>query len=143
MRRRIARAPTWPARRRTSVGHNAVVPLLRSFRYAVAGLGYLLRTQRNFRIELAIGALAFISGAWLRIERWEWLALVLTVALVLILEAVNTAIESAVTLASPSPDPLAKAAKDVSAAAVLIAAAAALGIGGLVFWPRLVAILGR
>lgn len=119
------------------------VPLLRSFRYAVAGLGYLLRTQRNFRIELVIGALAVISGAWLRIEGWEGLALVLTVALVLILEAVNTAIECVVTLASPSPDPLAKAAKDVSAAAVLIAAAAALGIGGLVFWPRLVAILGR
>jgi len=73
----------------------------------------------------------------------EWLALVLTIALVLILEAVNTAIERVVDLASPGPDPRAKAAKDVSAAAVLIAAAASLAVGWVIFWPRLMTVLGR
>ncbi|HYR93044.1 MAG TPA: diacylglycerol kinase family protein [Methylomirabilota bacterium] len=116
------------------------MPLLRSFGYAFAGFGHLLRTQRNFRIELAIGLGALAAAAWWRIEPWEWAVLVLTVSLVLILEAVNTAIENAVTLASPSLDPRAKAAKDVSAAAVLIASFAALALGIVIFGPRLTAV---
>ncbi len=116
------------------------MPLLRSFGYAFSGLGHLLRTQRNFRIELAIGLVALMAAAWWRIERWEWAVLVVTISLVLILEAVNTAIESAVTLASPSMDPRAKAAKDVSAAAVLIASFAAVALGIVIFGPRLTAI---
>ena len=116
------------------------MPLLRSFGYAFAGFGHLLRTQRNFRIELAIGLGALAAAAWWRIERWEWAVLVLTISLVLILEAVNTAIENAVTLASPSLDPRAKAAKDVSAAAVLIASFAALALGIVIFGPRLTAV---
>ncbi len=118
------------------------MPLLRSFSFAIAGIGHLVRTQRNFRIELAVAAAAIVGGLWLRIAAAEWLSLVLTVALVLILEAVNTAIECAVTLARPEPDPLAKAAKDVSAAAVLIAAAASLAVGWMIFWPRLATPLG-
>jgi diacylglycerol kinase (ATP) len=115
------------------------VPLLRSFGYAVAGLGHLLRTQRNFRIELAIGFLALAAGVWWHIERWEWAVLVLTISLVLILEALNTALENAVTLASPGPDPRAKAAKDVSAAAVLVAALASVAVGAIIFVPRITA----
>jgi diacylglycerol kinase (ATP) len=113
------------------------VPLLRSFGYAFAGLGHLLATGRNFRIEAAIGLVALVAAVWLRVERWEWAVLVLTISLVLILEGVNTAIEHAVTLASPSLDPRAKAAKDVSAAAVLIAALAAVAVGAIIFGARL------
>jgi diacylglycerol kinase len=117
------------------------VALLRSFSYAVAGVAYLLRTQRNFRIEAVIGALAALAGVWARLERWEWAVLLLTVALVLVLEALNTALEDAVTLASPNLHPRAKAAKDVSAAAVLVAAATSVGIGLLLFLPRVTSLL--
>jgi diacylglycerol kinase (ATP) len=118
------------------------VPLLRAFGFAFAGLAYLARTQTNFRIELAVAAIAVFAGLWARLERWEWIVLVLTVALVLGLEALNTAIEDAVTLASPRPDPRAKVAKDVAAAAVLVAALASVGVGILLFGPRLTAMLG-
>jgi diacylglycerol kinase (ATP) len=113
------------------------VALLRSFSYAFAGLAHMLRTQPNFRIEVAGGALAVAAGLWARLERWEWVSLVLTIALVLILESVNTALEHAVTLASPNIDARAKAAKDVSAAAVLVAALTAIAAGVLIFAPRL------
>jgi diacylglycerol kinase len=119
------------------------VALLRSFSFALAGVAYLLRTQRNFRIEAAIGALAAVGGVWSRLERWEWAIMVLAVALVLILEAMNTALEDAVTLASPEIHPRAKAAKDVSAAAVLVAAATSVAIGLLLFAPRLMSLLQR
>ena len=113
------------------------MPLLRSFAYAFEGLTHLVRTQRNFRIELAVGAAAVSLGAWSGLERWEWVALALTIALVLILEAANTALEHAVSLASPAIDPRARAAKDVSAAAVLVAAMASVVVGLLLFGPRL------
>jgi diacylglycerol kinase len=118
------------------------VALLRSFSYAFAGLAHMLRTQRNFRLEAAIGLLAIAAGAWTGLERWEWVALILTIALVLILESLNTALEHAVTLASPNIDPRAKAAKDVSAAAVLVGALASLAVGAFLFGPRLMAMLG-
>lgn len=123
------------------VGHTRSVPLLRSFRFAFAGLAHLWRTQRNFRIEAVIGLLAMLVGIWARLERWEWVALVLTIALVLVLEALNTTLEHAVTIASPNLDPRAKAAKDVSAAAVLVAAMAAVLVGVVLFGPRLTSLL--
>ncbi len=86
---------------------------------------------------MAIGLLTLVGGVWARLERWEWIVLSLTIALVLVLEAVNTALEHAVTLASPGIDPRAKAAKDVAAAAVLVAAVASIGVGVLLFGPRL------
>jgi diacylglycerol kinase (ATP) len=111
---------------------------LRAFRYAFAGLGHLLRTQVNFRVELAIGLVVIAAGVWARLERWEWALLTLTIALVLAVEALNTAIEDAVTLASPNVDPRAMVAKDAAAAGVLIAAAASIVVGVVVFGPRLV-----
>lgn len=118
------------------------MPLLRSFGFACAGLSHLWRTQRNFRIEVRVAVLAVVTAALFRLERWEWVALALTIALVLILEAVNTALEDAVSLASPDVDPRAKAAKDVSAAAVLIAALASVAVGVALFGPRLTSMLG-
>jgi diacylglycerol kinase (ATP) len=129
------------ARQDADVAHTPSVPLLRSFAYALAGLWHLLRTQRNFRIEVALAVLAVFAGVWAALGRTEWIALVLTIALVLILEAVNSAIEEAVALASPGIDPRAKAAKDVSAAAVLVAAVAAIAVGVLLFGPRLLTLL--
>jgi diacylglycerol kinase len=113
------------------------VSLARSFAVAFDGLRYLVRTQRNFRIELFIGALAIAGAAFWRFDPREWGVLMLTIAMVLVLEAVNTAIEDAVTLASPSFNARARAAKDVSAAAVLIAAVASVAVGVALFGPRL------
>ena len=117
------------------------VSLLRSFGFALEGVSYLIRTQRNVRIELVIGAVVLALAAWLRITTLEWAVLVLTVALVLSLEALNTAVELAVTLASPERHPLAKSAKDVSAAMVLIAAIASVVVGLMVFGPRLAVLV--
>ena len=120
---------------------SAIRRLGRSFYFAFAGLAYLFRTQRNARIELAIGIAAAALGAWLKISQTEWCILVLTIASVLILEGLNTAIEAAVDLASPQKHPLAKTAKDVSAAMVLVAAIASILVGILIFgarvWQRL------
>ena len=113
--------------------------LLRSFGYAFEGLAYILRTQRNARIEIVVGIAAVALAAWLGISAVEWAVLVLTIVIVLALELMNTALELAVSLASPQTHPSAKAAKDVAAACVLLGALASLVIGGLLFGSRLVA----
>ena len=112
-------------------------PLLSSFRFAGEGLAYLLRTQRNARIEVGLGVLAVGIGVWLGLSAAEWAVLALTIALVLILEGLNTALELTVDLASPERHPYAKAAKDVSAGMVLVAALASLAVGAALFLPRL------
>src|SRR6185436_9369303 len=100
--------------------------LLGSFSFALAGIAYLFRTQRNARIHAVIAVIVCLLGAWLRVTRIEWAILVLSIACVLILEGLNTALEAAVDLASPQLHPLAKIAKDVTAGMVLIAAIASV-----------------
>lgn len=115
--------------------------LVSSFRYAFAGIRYLLWTQRNAKIHTAIGIVAVGFGFLLRIERTEWIALALTIVMVLAAEGVNTSVEAAVDLASPELHPLAKIAKDVGAGTVLLTAIGAVVVGLLMFLPRLLPIV--
>lgn len=133
-RQRVTVSPRHLLRRRTRV---VSIKIVRSFYFAFAGLGYLLRTQRNARIELAIGAAACAVGGWVGISRVEWALIVFTIALVLILEGLNTAVEAAIDLASPKIHPLAKAAKDLAAGMVLVAALASIAVGVLILGPPL------
>ncbi len=116
--------------------------MLKSFAHALDGFGYILRTQRNARVELAIAIAAVMLAGWLGIGAVEWAVLVITIAIVLALEWMNTALELAVSLASPEANPSAKAAKDVAAACVLLGAVASVLVGLLLFMPRLLVKFG-
>ena len=109
----------------------------RSFYFASAGIIYLFRTQRNARVEGAVGLGVIAVGLWLGLPRADWAILTLCIAAVLILEGINTAVEAAVDLASPAAHPLAKVAKDVAAGAVLIASGASVIVGLLILGPPL------
>ncbi len=112
-----------------------------SFRCALTGLVYVLRTQRNAHIELVAIVLVIAAGLWLRVSYLEWALLALTIGLVLAAEMMNTAVEHAVDVATREQDPLARIAKDAAAASVLTAAIVAFLIGTFVFGPRLWALL--
>ncbi len=109
----------------------------RSFRFAFAGLWYVMRTQRNAWIHALASALVLILAIWLRLPLVDWAILILTIGGVWTAEFVNTALEAVVDLASPDMHPLAKVGKDVGAAAVLISAIAAAIIGFMVLGPPL------
>jgi undecaprenol kinase/diacylglycerol kinase (ATP) len=115
--------------------------LFRSFGHAFAGMAYVVRTQRNARIELGIALIAVVLALWLGLSPLEWAVLVITIALVIALEWINTSLELAVSLASPERHPSARAAKDVAAACVLLGAITSIVIGVLLFVPRLVSRL--
>jgi len=109
--------------------------MVRSFYFAFVGVWYLLRTQRNARIELAMGLVTCLVAAWAGVSRTEWAVLAFTIALVLILEGLNTAVEMCVDLAMPRRHPLAKHAKDLAAGTVLIASLASVTVGLLILGP--------
>jgi len=111
---------------------------LRSFRFAFAGWGFVLRTQRNAWVHTIASLMVFGLSLWLALPPRDWAVLILTIALVWTAEFINTALEAVVDIATPGHHPLAKVGKDVGAAAVLIAALAAVLIGMLILGPPLI-----
>ena len=111
--------------------------LLWSFDYAIQGIVYALRTQRNMRLHAGAAVLVLGASLWFRVGGLELVALLFAIALVFVTELANTALEAAVDLATESFDPGAKTAKDVAAGAVLIASLNALAVGYVVFFKRL------
>ncbi len=112
-----------------------------SFKAALSGVAYTLRTQPNARIELLAIPVVVAAGLWLHIRPVEWAVLGLTSALILALEAVNTAVEAVVDLVSPDLHPLAKHAKDAAAGAMVFAVVGSLIVAAFIFGPLLLSLL--
>ncbi|HRL12446.1 MAG TPA: diacylglycerol kinase family protein [Aggregatilineales bacterium] len=117
-----------------AVSHNRVV----SLGYALAGWLYMLRWQKNTRLQ-AVASIAVLALAlWLQVGRLELALLVLTITIVWMAEFINAAVEAVVNLASPDYHDMAKVAKDVAAAAVLLGVVASVIIGLLLLLPPLI-----
>jgi diacylglycerol kinase (ATP) len=113
-----------------------------SFKYAWAGIIYGFQTQRNFRIHLAVCALAISLSVLLRLETVEIAIIAVTSGLVLTLELMNTAIESIVDLTvKQSYHELAKIAKDCAAGAVLVSALVAVLVASTLLLPPLATLI--
>ncbi|MDB5096040.1 MAG: diacylglycerol kinase [Cyanobacteria bacterium RYN_339] len=111
--------------------------LFASFQYAVAGIYFCLRTQRNMRIHVVAGFSAMGLGIWLAVPLFHLAIVSVVASLVVVMEMLNTAIENAVDLYTHKRHPLAKIAKDVAAAAVLVSAINAVLVGVIVLGPAL------
>jgi diacylglycerol kinase (ATP) len=110
---------------------------IKSFGYAIQGIRVMFATQVNAQIHLVAVLLVTAAGFWFQLSRTEWCILLLTFGGVLTAEAMNTALEFLTDLASPDHHPLAGKAKDVAAGAVLLTAIAAIGVGILIFLPKI------
>jgi diacylglycerol kinase len=110
---------------------------IKSVGFAIQGIFTFFKTQANAWIQLIAAIMVIVLGFKFNINKTEWLAIVLAIALVLVTEMLNTAIEFLTDLASPSVHPLAKKVKDIGAGAVLIAAITSIVIAVLVFLPKL------
>lgn len=109
---------------------------LQSFRRAVVGIIFMLRTQVHARWHFLATVIIIIIGLVLKVGRHDWLALIIAMAIVWTAEAINTAIESACDAITKEKHPLIGHAKDVAAGAVLIASIFAAIIGAVVFVPK-------
>lgn len=117
--------------------------LLHSFDYAIRGIVYALRTQRNMRLHAIAAAVVILGALALRISGLELVALIFAIGLVICAELINTAVEATVDLAVDTFDPMAAVAKDVAAGGVLIASLTAIGVGYVVFFGRLAPLAQR
>ena len=110
----------------------------RGFGYAFAGIGVLLKTGLNFKIQLIAFCFVCFAGFYFNITSTEWLIILGVSALVLSLEALNTSIENLCDLYSTEQNDKIKKIKDVAAGAVLIAAFFAGIFGVLIFWKYII-----
>jgi len=113
-----------------------------SFFYAVSGILYAFRTQRNIKIHFMVSLLVIIFSFLLKLNIIELLIVSITITLVLTAEMINTAIESVVDMYTQEYHPLARAAKNVAAGAVLVSAVNAVVIGYFIFFKKIALILG-
>jgi len=112
--------------------------VLKSFKYAFSGIGYVLKTSRNFKIQLIFAVTSLIIGFLLDISQINYVILIATIMSVLILEILNTSIESIVDLVVKKEfSSLAKISKDTSAAAVLLASINSVIIAIYIFVPKI------
>ena len=112
--------------------------VLISFKYAFSGIYYVLKTSRNFRIQLIFALTSLMIGFLLQISLSNYVILVSTIMSVLILEILNTSIESIVDLVVKKEfSSFAKISKDTSAGAVLLASINSVIIAVSIFIPKI------
>ena len=112
--------------------------VLKSFKYAFSGISYVLKTSRNFKIQLIFAVRSLMIGFLLQISQSNYVILIATIMSVLILEILNTSIESIVDLVVKKEfSSVAKISKDTSAGAVLLASINSVIIVVYIFVPKI------
>lgn len=113
----------------------------RSFRFAINGLLSLFKREHNSRIHLLATAVVIALGFLLKLDRYEWVLILLAIGIVFLTELLNSSIESLADRIDPEQNEFIMRAKDYGAAAVLIAAIIAIAAGCLIFLPKLLALI--
>ncbi len=115
-----------------------LLKVVRSFKYAFAGLKYALVRENNVRFHALASICAVVLSIFFHISTNEWGAIIIAIGMVWAAELFNTAIEKLCDLVWEARHPTIKIVKDVAAAAVLMAAFTALAVGILIFLPKLI-----
>ncbi|TJY61048.1 diacylglycerol kinase [Sinimarinibacterium sp. CAU 1509] len=92
--------------------------LIRATRVSYVGLGWALRNEEAFRIEVILVVLLAPLGLWLGHSGIERAVMMLSLILVLLVELLNTAVEVVVDRIGPEWHELSGRAKDLGSAAV-------------------------
>lgn len=107
----------------------------KSLRYALRGLGYAIKNEKNFQNEVVAAILVFAAMIYFRVTRAEMVVLILVIMGVLLAELMNTVMERVVDILKPRVHPYARLIKDLMAAGVLLVSILALVIGVIIFFP--------
>lgn len=105
------------------------------------GCAMLFGTERNAKIHLAVFVFVLIAGFYFKIDRIEWMVILLASGSVIAAEALNTAIEGTIDIAHPEYGEKAGRIKDIAAGAVLIVTVAAIACGVIIFYPKVALLL--
>ena len=115
--------------------------LFKSFTYSFRGLRKVVHEEQNLKIQL-IAAFFIAMLAWyFRVNRIEWILLILSSGLVILAEVVNSAIERVTDVLKPRINGYVKEIKDIMAAAVMITAVTSVIVGVIIFYPYVLNLL--
>ncbi len=108
-----------------------------SFKNCIDGLRFININEDNFKREILLG-LSYL----LKIDKIEFIIIIIVIGLVLVSEIINTAIERLVDLVSPKYNKLAGEVKDIAASSVLLMCIFSLVVGVIIFVPKIINLLG-
>lgn len=100
---------------------------------ALNGIIHAFKTERNLRIDYAIGALVLFISLFFDFSKVELICLVITIGFVIFAEMINSVVEYVVNLITQEYNLNAKAAKDIAAGGVLFASGIAVVVAYLLF----------
>lgn len=115
--------------------------IVNSFKYALRGLAYILKAERNARFHLLAAIIATALGLAFQISNSEMAAVGFAIIIVFVAEITNTAVEKTLDLIDKNHNSEIELIKDMAAGAVLVASGSALFIGVLVFYPYVLELL--
>ena len=113
----------------------------KSFNCALRGLKYVIKNERNFRIELLIAIFVVFLATVFNIKIWEFVVLIFLITWVLVTELINTVVERVVDILEPRVHPYARLIKDIMASVVLLSAGMSILVGGIIFSSYLIKFL--
>jgi len=99
---------------------DSLTPIVKSFKYAFMGIGFMLRTSVNIPLYFAFTLLVIVSGIYFRVPNYEIGWILIMALLVICMEMINTAIEEMVNLIKKEHSAEGKIVKDVAAGMVLL-----------------------
>ncbi len=109
---------------------------VRSIKFAINGLLYALRTERNVQIWLGVVLATVAFSLWLNVSTNEFLIILLWMFLIGTSEYLNTAIEKLSDRVTLEKDEQIKHVKDIAAGATLVASLGAIISGLIIFVPK-------
>ncbi len=109
----------------------------RSIKFAINGLFYALRTEKNVQIWLGVAVLTIVFSLWLNVSQTELLIILLWMFLIGTSEYLNTSIEKLSDRITMEQDEQIKHVKDIAAGATFLASVGAIISGLIIFVPKI------
>ena len=114
---------------------------LRSMTFALKGMWLLITTEDSIKAQLFFGLIATGLGFYFNISTTEWMIQCLVIGLILVAEALNTAVEKVADFVHPNYHVKIGFIKDIAAGAPAFAAFTSLILAGIIYLPKIIAIL--
>ena len=109
-------------------------PFYKSFLNSIEGVFWMIKSERNFQLELFGLLLNIFLIVFLKLNATDTALILIVSFAVLSLEVLNTAAEKICDIVQPEFDERIKVIKDIAAGAVVIMSFAAVCVGILVYW---------
>lgn len=110
----------------------------KSFSYSIQGFKFVLKSEQNFRVQLAVGLVVLVLMMYFPLLLWERIILLLIIFAILIMEVLNTVFEYLTDLLKPRLNKYVYIIKDLMAFAVFLVSVLSIVVGILIFLPHLI-----